>query len=109
VLAPSGAAAPATSAAEPTSTASAPNPNERELALSFSGVSWVEVRDANQRVLYSGRSTPDSRQVMRGRPPFQLVVGNAQAVKLRYEERSIDLVPYTRVDVARLTLDDNTK
>jgi cytoskeleton protein RodZ len=95
--------------AETVPAAPAPNPNERQLVFSFSDVSWVEVRDASQRVLYSGRSTPDTRQVVRGRPPFQLVVGNAQAVKLRYEDRSIDLQPYTRVDVARLTLDDNTK
>lgn len=87
----------------------APNPNERLLQLSFGGVSWVEVRDASNRILYSGNSTPDSRQSVRGLPPFQLVIGNAQSVKLRYEDRSIDLQPYTRVDVARLTLDDNTK
>jgi cytoskeleton protein RodZ len=107
-------AAPAASAVEPAVSAAdtaAPvaNPNERQLSLSFSDVSWVEVRDASQKILYSGRSTPDSRQVVRGRPPFQLVIGNAQSVKLRYEDRSIDLQPYTRVDVARLTLDDNTK
>lgn len=85
------------------------NPAERQLQLSFGGVSWVEIRDASNRILYSGNSTPDSRQSLRGRPPFQLVIGNAQSVKLRYEDRTIDLQPYTRVDVARLTLDDNTK
>ena len=69
----------------------------------------VEVRDASNRIIYSGNSTPDTRQSLRGRPPFQLVIGNAQAVKLRYEDRAIDLQPHTRVDVARLTLDDNTK
>ncbi|MBX9849941.1 MAG: DUF4115 domain-containing protein, partial [Rhodocyclaceae bacterium] len=42
-------------------------------------------------------------------PPFQLVIGNAQTVKLRYEDRAVDLLPYIRADVARLTLDDNTK
>ena len=98
------AVAPATDAPP-----AAPNPNERLLQLSFSGVSWVEVRDASNRILYSGNSTPDSRQAVRGLPPFQLVIGNAQSVKLRYEDRNIDLLPYTRVDVARLTLDDNTK
>lgn len=100
-----------TAAAAPAADASpaAPNPDERQLQFSFSGVSWVEVRDASNRVLYSGNSTPDSRQTVRGLPPFQLVIGNAQAVKLRYEDRAIDLQPHTRVDVARLTLDDNTK
>lgn len=111
------APAPAAESAEPAATAApaadaapaAPNPAERQMQLSFSGVSWVEVRDASNRILYSGNSTPDSRQTVRGLPPFQLVIGNAQSVKLRYEDRNIDLQPYTRVDVARLTLDDNTK
>ncbi|MDE2600604.1 MAG: helix-turn-helix domain-containing protein [Rhodocyclaceae bacterium] len=85
------------------------NANERQLVLAFGGVSWVEIRDAGNKILYSGNSTPDSRQTVRGRPPFQMVIGNAQSVKLRYEDRNIDLQPYTRVDVARLTLDDNTK
>jgi cytoskeleton protein RodZ len=105
-------AAPATNApaaGEADAASTAANPNERQLLLAFSGVSWVEVRDASNRILYSGNSTPDSRQTVRGRPPFQLVIGNAQSVKLRYEDRTIDLQPYTRVDVARLTLDDNTK
>lgn len=103
------AAAPAAAMPAADTPSAASNPNERLVQLSFSGVSWVEVRDANNRILYSGNSTPDSRQAVRGLPPFQLVIGNAQSVKLRYEDRSIDLQPYTRVDVARLTLDDNTK
>lgn len=114
VALPPPSAAPAVSAAETVAVpepaqAAAPNPNERQMLLTFSGVSWVEVRDASNRIIYSGNSTPDSRQTVRGRPPFQLVIGNAQAVKLRYEDRAIDLQPHTRVDVARLTLDDNTK
>lgn len=93
----------------PAQAAALASPNDRQLLFVFSGVSWVEVRDVNNRILYSGNSTPDSRETVRGRPPFQLVIGNAQSVKLRYEDRAIDLQPYTRVDVARLTLDDNTK
>lgn len=106
---PADAAEPGAAALAADAPPAAPDPNERRLQLSFSGVSWVEVRDASNRVLYSGNSTPDSRQTVRGLPPFQLVIGNAQSVKLRYEDRNVDLQPYTRVDVARLTLDDNTK
>jgi cytoskeleton protein RodZ len=108
VIAPA-AAGTAETAVPPAPVAASPSPNERQLLLSFSGVSWVEVRDASNQIIYSGNSTPDSRQALRGRPPFQLVIGNAHAVKLRYEDRAIDLQPHTRVDVARLTLDDNTK
>lgn len=108
VIAPA-AAGTAETPVPPAPVAASPSPNERQLLLSFSGVSWVEVRDASNQIIYSGNSTPDSRQALRGRPPFQLVIGNASAVKLRYEDRAIDLQPHTRVDVARLTLDDNTK
>ena len=99
---------PAASAAE-TATAAVASPNDRVLAFSFADVSWVEVRDATQRVVLTGKSEPGTRQTVRGRPPFQLVIGNAQTVKLRYEDRAVDLLPYIRADVARLTLDDNTK
>lgn len=108
--APAAAPTESVAAAGESSPATMPsNPSDRQLQFAFSGVSWVEVRDASNRILYSGNSTPDSRQTVRGRPPFQLVIGNARSVKLRYEDRTIDLQPYTRVDVARLTLDDNTK
>lgn len=92
-----------------TPAAPALNPDERQLVLSFSAESWVEVRDGAQHVIFSGRSPAGSSQTLHGKPPFQLVVGNAPAVKLHYGDRDIDLQPYTRVDVARLTLDDNTK
>lgn len=98
-----------TSAAEAAPAAAPASPDDRVLAFYFGDVSWVEVRDASQRVVYTGKSEPGSRQTVRGRPPFQMVIGNAQTVKLRYEDRAVDLLPYIRADVARLTLDDNTK
>lgn len=85
-----------------------PNPDERALAFSFADASWVEVKDATQRVIFTGKYPANTQQVVRGKAPFQLVIGNAAAVKLRYEERTIDLQPYTRAEVARLTLDDNS-
>ena len=109
VTAPAAEPAVANASAEPVPLTSAPSPDDRQLTFSFGDRSWVEVRDATQRVVYTGMSEPDTRQNVRGRPPFQLVIGNAQTVKLRYEDRSIDLQPYIRADVARLTLDDNTK
>lgn len=99
--------APASATVPPPAVA-APNPDERTLAFNFADASWVEVKDASQRVIFTGKYLANTQQVVRGKPPFQLVVGNAAAVKLRYEERTIDLQPYTRAEVARLTLDDNS-
>jgi cytoskeleton protein RodZ len=42
--------------------------------------------------------------VLYGRPPFSLVIGNAQHVHLLYDDRPVDLNPYVKVEVARFTL-----
>ena len=42
---------------------------------------------------------------MKGMPPLQLVVGNASGVQVTYNDQPVDLAPYTKVDVARLTLE----
>ena len=45
-----------------------------------------------------------ARSEMRGRPPFEIVIGNAHYVRLLYNDKPVDLKPYTKVEVARLTL-----
>ena len=66
--------------------------------------SWVEVKDGNQRLLVSSLHSAGSVRVVQGRPPFTLVIGNAQHVRLTYDDRLVDLQPYVKVEVARLTL-----
>ncbi|MDO8931457.1 MAG: DUF4115 domain-containing protein [Rhodocyclaceae bacterium] len=77
----------------------------RQLVFLFHDKSWVEVRDASQRIVFSGENLPDSRQAVVGKPPFQLVIGNAAKVELQYEDRQIDLKPHIRAEVARLTVE----
>jgi cytoskeleton protein RodZ len=77
----------------------------RSVRLSFDRESWVEIRDARGRLILSQLNPPGSSQVVQGEPPLSLVVGNARSVRLAYGDRDIDLAPYTRVDVARFTLD----
>lgn len=80
-------------------------PDQKQLVFAFQDKSWVEVRDASQRIIYSGESQPGTRQAVAGKPPFQLVVGNAAKVELQYEDRQIDLKPHIRAEVARLTVE----
>lgn len=80
-------------------------PGQGELHFGFNIESWVEVRDRDDRILFSQLNPAGSEQHVQGRPPFSLVVGNARGVRLTYNGRSIDLAPHTRVDVARLTLE----
>jgi cytoskeleton protein RodZ len=78
--------------------------NARQVTFEFRGVSWVEVKDASQQIVFTGEYVAGSRQVATGLPPFQIIIGNAPLVDVSYGGRSVDLKPYTRADVARLTL-----
>ncbi len=83
----------------------ASDPALRQLIFSFDDKSWVEVKDATKRTIFAQSNPPGTRQVVNGKPPFAVVVGNAPHVQLQYEERAIDMQPYTKVDVARFTLE----
>lgn len=80
-------------------------PDQKQLVFTFQEKSWVEVRDATQRIVYSGENQAGTRQAVAGKPPFQLVVGNAAKVELQYEDRQVDLKPHIRAEVARLTVE----
>lgn len=95
---------PVPSAAEPAPGAPIPA-DQHQLVFSFQGKSWVEVKDASQRVVFSAENAPGTRQVVSGKPPFQVVVGNATQVEVQYDDRQIDLKPHTRAEVARLTIE----
>lgn len=79
-------------------------PGSGRIVLHFDRESWVEVKDGNQRLLVSSLHSAGSVRVVQGRPPFTLVIGNAQHVRLTYDDRLVDLQPYVKVEVARLTL-----
>jgi len=103
-----GVAAPtaAAPAAVPTAPA-APAPAASDagsLVFSFTGESWIEVRDAAGAVVYSGTNTVGATRTVQGKAPFALVVGNAKDVRLEYQGKAVDLAPHTRVTVARLTV-----
>jgi cytoskeleton protein RodZ len=76
-----------------------------EVRLNFARDAWVEVKDATGSIVFSQLNTAGSERVVRGQPPFQLVVGNASGVKVTYNAREVDLAPHTRTDVARITLE----
>jgi cytoskeleton protein RodZ len=65
---------------------------------------WIEVKDGLERQLVSSLNPAGTERVVRGRAPFDLVIGNAQHVRVTYDGRPIDLQPHTRVEVARFTL-----
>jgi len=82
-----------------------PAEGNRRIVLKFEGQSWVEIRGSDGKALMSQLNPAGSEQTVEGRPPFKLIIGNAQQVRLSYEDRQIDLAPHVKVEVARFTLD----
>ena len=75
------------------------------LKFVFKGQSWVEVRDSKGRLLFSRLNPPGSDAEVSGKPPFNVVVGNAPEVQLYYNDHEFDLEPHTKVAVARFTVE----
>ena len=80
-------------------------PPTTPLLLEFDERSWIEVRDAMQKVVYVGEFPKGTRQVIEAQAPLQLWIGRASNVRASYCDRIIDLRPHTREDVARLTIE----
>jgi len=75
------------------------------LVLQFQRESWVEIRQADGRILLSQMNRGGSEHELGGKPPFDVVIGNAPSVRLFYNGQAVDLRPHYKVDVARLILE----
>jgi cytoskeleton protein RodZ len=84
--------------------ANAPGGSKR-IELEFDQVSWVQIKQADGKILLSRLNPAGSKQSIEGEPPFEVVIGNAPNVRLIYDDAPVDLRPYFKVDVARLTLE----
>jgi cytoskeleton protein RodZ len=65
---------------------------------------WLEVRDGAGRLLVSSLNPAGTERAVQGRPPFEIVIGNASSVTLTQNGRPVDLKPHIKVEVARFTL-----
>jgi cytoskeleton protein RodZ len=77
---------------------------EGRIQLEFASDSWVEIRAKDGQMLMSQLNPAGTRKVVVGQPPLSLVIGNAAAVRLKYNDNPVDLKPYVQIEVARLTL-----
>jgi cytoskeleton protein RodZ len=64
-----------------------------ELVLSFADECWVEVSDANGDVLATELQSAGSRISLRGKAPFNVMLGNAKAVSVTLNGEPIDASP----------------
>jgi len=97
-MAPAPLVAPAPGAAN---AAAGPPP----LRVVFIGKAKVEVRDRDDKVVFSQRGAAGSEKAIDGAMPLSLVIRNAPGVKLFWRGQAIDLAPHTKGEVARLVLE----
>ncbi|MBI1943029.1 MAG: helix-turn-helix domain-containing protein [Betaproteobacteria bacterium] len=84
---------------------SQPAGSRHRIVMRFERESWVQIRGGDGKVLTSALNRAGSERSVEGAPPFTLVIGNAQHVRLSYDDRPIDLAPHVKVEVARFTLE----
>jgi cytoskeleton protein RodZ len=96
---PTGAGVPAVSSPV-TSVASG------EIHMEFGDESWVEIKDSSGHVLQRQLHPAGAKVDIQGRPPFDMLIGNAAQVRMTYNGRPVDLKPFIAVSVARFTLEE---
>ena len=87
-----------------TAPASSLPPGRYRLVVRTVGEAWIEIKDSADRMLVSSLNPPGSERVIRGKPPYSLVIGNASQVTITYDDKPVNLAPHIRQDVARLTI-----
>lgn len=80
-------------------------PTAARLVMTFVEQSWVSVTDRDGKQLFNKSQPAGSEGATEGSPPFNIVIGNATGVRLTYNDKPVDLAPYTKANVARLTLE----
>ena len=85
------------SAAKPMASA----PAEPEWVFAATGESWLEVRNAQKAVVWSGVLKAGESTRIQSSLPVSVVVGRAQAVSATFRGQPFDLKPHTQVTVAR--------
>jgi cytoskeleton protein RodZ len=103
-VAPTPSATPVPAATAAAAPVAAPASAPGLLRLRANDTSWVEVRDADERLLLSRVLQPGETVDLNGVTPLRLVVGNAGATEVLLRGQPLDLAPLARNNVVRTTL-----
>ena len=99
-----GTSAPVNTTSGTSSTAAQSASGEPLLVLSFKATAWVQVKDRNGNVLLAQNAAAGTTQAVAGPLPLDVVVGNADDVTATFRGQRVDLAPFVRGNVARLSL-----
>ena len=74
------------------------------MVIQFNGNSWSRISDASGSFKVQREITAGTRLVLKGIPPYELVLGDASAIEIWVDGEAFDLSPLMRGKVARFTL-----
>ena len=104
VQAPQSASGSAQANPESRESGTAPG-NAPQMRFLFEKDSWLEVRDRDNKIVFSQKLTAGTEQALSGQGPLSVTIGYAPGVRVFWHGEAVDLAPYTRGDVARLVLE----
>jgi cytoskeleton protein RodZ len=86
--------------------ASMPTPvaGEAVVSVQFNANCWVQLTDANGKVLFSALKRAGENLQLAGKPPLELRLGYARGAQVSFNGQNIDVAPYTSGETARITL-----
>jgi cytoskeleton protein RodZ len=76
-----------------------------KIQFTFSESAWVSVLDADNKEVLNKTGHQGSHEEIEVTPPAKLIIGNANGTHLQVNNKSIDLTPYNKLNVVRLTLE----
>lgn len=77
---------------------------DASLVLVFRGTSWVEVKDGKGVIVLSTIGYPGATHGVPGAGPFDVVLGNAEAVAVTWKGAAFDVMPYIKQNVAKFSV-----
>lgn len=77
---------------------------DASLVLVFRGTSWVEVKDGKGAIVLSTIGYPGATHGVPGGGPFDVVLGNAEAVVVTWKGAAFDPTPFIKQNVAKFTV-----
>lgn len=95
------ASAPAPAAAQPQAPVAA---GEGLVSLKFTADCWIQVTDANGKVVASGLKRAGDSLDARGQAPLELRLGFARGAQVTYNGAAVDVTPHISGETARLKL-----
>ena len=75
------------------------------MEMAFVGESWVEIRDGEGNVQFSGTVPAGAARSLEVRPPVDVVVGNASGVRITYNHKPFDVAAHATRNIARFRLE----